>query len=43
MEEYIECTECHNIVKYENGIDHPDCGNARLLQSIAKDALEKLN
>ena len=24
MEEYIECTECHNIVKYENGIDHPE-------------------
>lgn len=23
--------------------EHPDCGNARLLQSIAKDALEKIN
>ena len=22
MVEYIECTECHNIVEYDKGIDH---------------------
>lgn len=32
-----------NLIAHTTCPEHPDCGNARLLQSIAKDALEKLN
>ena len=32
-----------NLIAHTTCPDHPDCTNARLLQSIAKDAIEKIN
>lgn len=42
-EKLLLAKQALNLIAHTTCPDHPDCSNARLLQNIAKDALEKLN